>query len=146
TGIGHEADRLSGRVPAWRLHARDARTGRAHQRAGWKRRRSEVDFELRWHVQGPDPDPGSARRIEERGRDLDHGADWDRRGSADLAQSRRADAVAALCDDGVGCVGSQPPGTGDGVPDDRVWRPRAAVRDPADRPRLWGGPGRARTP
>jgi penicillin-binding protein 1A len=40
--------------------------------AGWQRECSEMDFELRRPLQGPDPDPGSARRIEKRGRDLDH--------------------------------------------------------------------------
>ena len=35
-------------------------------------------------------------------------------------QSGRSDAIAALCDDGVGCLRSQPAGTGDGLPDDRI--------------------------
>ena len=57
-----------------------------------------------------------------------------------------ADAIAALCDDGVGCLRSQPIGTGDGLPDDRVRYPRAAVRDSADRPRFRRSHGREPTP
>src|SRR5205814_2334127 len=103
----------------------------------WKPGRPEVDRELRRPLQGSDPDPGSAGRIEERSRDLDHGADWDRRSPADVAQPRRSDAIAALCDDSVGRLGNELIGTGDGLPDDRVWRPGAAVRDSAGRP--WSG-------
>src|SRR5207302_1539327 len=50
------------------------------------------------------------------------------------AQPRRPDSIAALCDDGVGCVRSELAGAGDGLPNDCIRRPRAAVRDSAHRP------------
>jgi membrane peptidoglycan carboxypeptidase len=59
-----------------------------------QRETPEMDCELRRAIQGPHPDPGSARRIEKRGRDLDHGAHWHRRRPADVAQSRCSDATA----------------------------------------------------
>jgi membrane peptidoglycan carboxypeptidase len=45
-GVGHEADRVSGGVPAWRLHARDTRARRADQRADGQHDGAEMDFEL----------------------------------------------------------------------------------------------------
>ena len=127
-GVGDEADRVSGRVPVRGLHARVGRARRADQRAKRQRQLAEMDFELRRTLQRPDPDSGRARRIEKRRRDLDHGTDWDRRGPAHVTQPRRADAFAALRDDGAGRLGGQLAGTGDRLSDDRVRRAGAAAR------------------
>ena len=103
--VGHEADRLPRRIRAGRLHARDAGARRAHQCAGRPRGRQKWISNYDGRFKGLIPIREGARRIEKRGRDLDHRADWDRRRPEHGPQSRRADTAEALSDNGAGRVG-----------------------------------------
>ena len=105
---------------------------------------AEMDLELRRPIQGPDPDPSSARRVQKRGGHVDHRANRDRQRSADLAESRRPDTACALPHDGAGCVRNEPPGAGQCVPHDGLGHRCRAVRDPRRRARFGRGGGRCR--
>ena len=126
-GLRDEAAGVPGRV---RVGSGPRHHGarRAHRGAAGRRRRHQVDRQLRQPVQGPDPGaPGPGRVAQRRGR-VDHAGD--RRGHGDPDRPQDGDPVpaAALPVHGARGVGGAPAGIGGRLSRHRLGRPGGTAR------------------